>query len=161
DLILQALSLTVVQEIALPTTVAVTSDANPGSVVGGMLTLTAMVASSPPGQGTPTGTVTFLVDDSVSLAAETLNSGGVATFTTNTPHLAAGPPTITVRYGGDSSSTSSSGELVIPAARQDPPPTHLAQVASAFTHSAEYFANVIVIPAYAHYLGRGPDPAGL
>src|SRR5262249_31590694 len=42
-----------------------------------------------------------------------------------------------------------------------PMPLRLLDVATAFTHSDEYFANIIVIPAYQHYLGRGPDPAGL
>lgn len=34
-------------------------------------------------------------------------------------------------------------------------------LANAIDHSAEYFANIIVTPAYQHYLNRAPDAAGL
>jgi streptogramin lyase len=39
-------------------------------------------------------------------------------------------------------------------------PTHLLDAANAITHSAEYYSH-FVGQAYQHYLGRGPDAAGL
>ena len=74
------------------TTTAITSAPNP-STIGQQVTFTATVTSS---GGTPTGTVTFIVDgvsqSPVSLAA------GTAAFTTST--LTAGQHSITASYGG-------------------------------------------------------------
>ena len=65
------------------------------------------------GSGTPTGTVTFL-DGMTSLGTGTLNSSGVATFSTTS--LAAGAHSLTASYGGDttfSSSTSTAVSLTV------------------------------------------------
>jgi Bacterial Ig-like domain (group 3)/Chitobiase/beta-hexosaminidase C-terminal domain/NHL repeat len=61
------------------------------------LTLTATVAGGVPGV-TPTGTVTFL-NGAATLGAGTLNSSGVATFTTSS--LPVGLYSLTAHYGGD------------------------------------------------------------
>ncbi len=78
------------------TTVALASSA-PASVTGQPVTLTATVAVSPPGAGTPTGTVTFR-DGPIVLGTDTL-SGGSATLTTASLAVAAHP--LTVDYSGD------------------------------------------------------------
>ena len=94
------------------TATALTADVNP-SVAGGTVTLTATVT----GPGTPTGTVTFL-DGTTALGTGTLNSDGVATFTTST--LTVGTHSIAAAYGGDSNFTASTSaavtETVTPAA---------------------------------------------
>jgi hypothetical protein len=42
----------------------------------------------------------------------------------------------------------------------NPAPAHLAEVASALTHSTEYYQNLITA-TYQKYLGRNPEPAGM
>ncbi len=78
----------------LPTTLTLTSSANPAAL-GDNITFTATVTNGS-GGGTPTGTVTFL-DGTTSLgSAVSLSAKGQATFTTNS--LAAGSHTITAQY---------------------------------------------------------------
>jgi hypothetical protein len=72
-----------------------TSDAT--TVFGQSVTFTAIVASTSPGSGTPTGTVTFY-DGSTPLMQETLSSGR-ATYSTS--GLPLGSNSITVVYSGD------------------------------------------------------------
>ncbi len=67
------------------------------STYGQLLTFTAIVKAAAPGNGTPTGTVTFM-DGSTSLDTATLSSGK-ATFATNL--LGSGSHIITVVYNGD------------------------------------------------------------
>jgi RHS repeat-associated protein len=69
------------------------------TVVGQPLTFTATVSVTSPGAGTPTGTVTFY-DGSTALGNGTVNSSGIATFSTSA--LAVGSHSITAGYGGDS-----------------------------------------------------------
>jgi streptogramin lyase len=91
-----------------PTTTTITSSANP-SVFGQAVTFTATVSATPPGSGTPTGTVTFF-DNGTAMGAGSLNGSGVATFTTSTLSLGTHP--ITASYAGDSNFTgSTSGTL--------------------------------------------------
>lgn len=75
--------------------VALTSSANP-STYGQSVTFTATVTGP---TTTPTGTVTFK-DGTTTLGTGTLNSSGVATFTTAA--LTGGTHSITAVYGGDS-----------------------------------------------------------
>jgi hypothetical protein len=75
---------------------------------GQNLTLTATVTASS-GTGTPTGTVTF-VDGATSLGTGTLNSSGVATFSTTS--LAAGTHPLTADYGGDANFAASTSTAV-------------------------------------------------
>ena len=86
----------VVNEYA--STTAVSSSVSP-SVYGQSVIFTATVSATVPGEGTPTGTVTFY-DGSTALDTETL-SGGSAMFTTSS--LAVASHSITAVYGGDAS----------------------------------------------------------
>lgn len=80
-----------------PVITTITLAVNPiSSVCGRSMTFTAAVAAVPPGSETPTGTVTFSVDDSP--ATPVTLTGGVATFTTP---LNAGSHTIIASYTGD------------------------------------------------------------
>ena len=78
------------------TTTAVTASGNP-SVFGQAVTFTATVTPTPPGSGTPTGTVTFK-DGATTLGTASL-SAGQATFTTAS--LSVASHSITATYGGD------------------------------------------------------------
>lgn len=88
------------------TVTSVTSSTNP-SVFGQPVTYTATVVPVAPGQGNPSGTVTFK-DGANSLGTGSVNGSGVATLTTSaTP---TGSRSITAVYGGDSNfNTSGSG----------------------------------------------------
>lgn len=77
-------------------TTTVSSSANP-SVFGQSVTFTATVSSVPPGNGTPSGTVTF--KDGTSTLGTANLSGGQATLTA--PSQSTGAHTISVVYGGD------------------------------------------------------------
>jgi len=89
------------------TTTALFSSANPSSV-GQSVTFTATVSSASP--GTPTGTVQFKVDGSISgIAPVTLSGSGVATFQTS--GLSAGTHAVTADYLGDSNFNASTGAL--------------------------------------------------
>ncbi len=79
-------------------TTATSSTAANTSVFGQPVTLTATVAASAPGSGTPTGSVMFLEGSTV-LGTVTLDNNGVATLPVST--LAVGDHTITVVYLGD------------------------------------------------------------
>jgi hypothetical protein len=90
------------------TVVALTSSANPAPA-STPVTFTATVAASPPGGGTPTGTVQFRVDGSdvgapVALAAGAATSAPVS-------GLAPGGHTIEAVYAGDEAYTSSSATM--------------------------------------------------
>jgi hypothetical protein len=77
------------------------SSANP-SVLGHPVTFTARVRVILPGAGVPTGTVTFedtFNGTTKTLGSGTVNSQGLATFSTST--LAVGSHAITAVYGGD------------------------------------------------------------
>jgi hypothetical protein len=88
---------------ALATTLAATSvtvGATTNTVFGQPATLTATVAVTAPGAGTPTGTVSFYAD-SVLLGTASVVGGTTATLSNAT--LAAGNHAITASYGGDAS----------------------------------------------------------
>ncbi|MBQ0984210.1 Ig-like domain repeat protein [Streptomyces sp. F63] len=87
-----------------PTTTTVTSAPDP-SIFGEPVTLTATVAATVPGAGTPTGTVTFVIDGTTSVTQPLVS--GVATFTTSS--LAIGPHTVQASYNGDAQFATSSG----------------------------------------------------
>ncbi|MFG2194198.1 Ig-like domain repeat protein [Streptomyces sp. NPDC048639] len=86
------------------TTTTVTSSPDP-SVVGQTVTITATVAANPPGSGTPTGNVSFVIDGGAPQVVAL--SGGTASI--NTSSLAVGSHTITATYGGNANFTGSSG----------------------------------------------------
>jgi len=77
------------------------------STQGQTATITALVATSAPGAGTPTGTVTFS-DGGTSLGSGPLSVvAGKAQATFSTSSLATGAHTITASYSGDGSFTTS------------------------------------------------------
>jgi hypothetical protein len=83
---------------------------------GQAATFTATVTAAAPGSGTPTGTVTFLVDSQF-LATVPLNANGQAQITTTS--LGMGAHTITAVYNGDSNfvgSTAATAQVVNPQA---------------------------------------------
>jgi hypothetical protein len=87
---------------AASTATAVTSSPNP-SVVGQSVTITASVSVSPPGAGSPTGSVEFF-DGATSLGTAPLSSGSAVL---NTSALAVGGHTLTAVYSGNASFTGS------------------------------------------------------
>jgi Bacterial Ig-like domain (group 3) len=80
----------------------VTSSANP-SVYGQSVSLTVTVTAASPGNGTPTGTVTFY-DGTANLGTGTLNG---ATAILSTTFLVVGSHSVTVVYSGDGNFTGS------------------------------------------------------
>jgi hypothetical protein len=79
------------------TTTAINSSGNP-SAYGQSVIFTATVAPGS-GSGMPSGSVQFVVDNGTPVT-ESLNGGGIATYSTNT--LKVGTHTITANYTGDS-----------------------------------------------------------
>src|SRR5439155_203068 len=87
---------------------ALSSSANP-SVFGQSVTFTATVSAVGPGNGTPTGTVTFK-DGATALATNNL-SGGQATYSSSTFSVAS--HSITAVYNGDGNfNTNTSSALI-------------------------------------------------
>jgi hypothetical protein len=98
-------TLTVVNLPATTTTLSITATPSASQAnVGSNVTFTATVAHSS-GSATPTGTVTFS-NGGTTLGTGTLNSSGVATYSTTS--LAVGQYTVTAAYGGDSNYAGSS-----------------------------------------------------
>lgn len=88
--------------VAASTSTTLASSPNPASA-GQLVTFTATVDVAAPGQGSPTGTVTFS-DNGVQLGSSVLStSGGVDTATFALSSLAAGTHPITATYSGSSS----------------------------------------------------------
>ena len=73
------------------------------------MTFTATIAPVSPGAGTPTGTVNFL-DNGTQIGTGTLNSSGVATFSTTT--LSVATHSITAVYVGDTNFKTSTSTAV-------------------------------------------------
>src|SRR5207249_1195286 len=87
------------------TTTQVTTSPNPAGA-STPVTFTALVAAVAPGSGTPTGSVTFVVDGS-SLATPATVSGGKATLVDSA--LTVGLHQIAANYSGDSNFAASNG----------------------------------------------------
>jgi hypothetical protein len=85
------------------TTTALAASANP-SPLGANLVLTASVSVNAPGNGAPTGTVTFS-SGATTLGTGMLDAGGHATFATTS--LGTGMVSITAAYSGDSDRSAS------------------------------------------------------
>ncbi|MBI1765943.1 MAG: Ig-like domain repeat protein, partial [Acidobacteria bacterium] len=94
---------------AADTTTTVSSSQNP-SVFGQPVTFTATVAPVSPGGGTPTGSVTFIIDG-VSQAPVALNGSGQATFMTSALTVAGSPHTVSATYGATTNYNASTGVL--------------------------------------------------
>ncbi|GAA1895492.1 hypothetical protein GCM10009716_01830 [Streptomyces sodiiphilus] len=84
-----------------------TSSPNPSSI-GQTVTFCATVQASPPGAGTPSGTVTFVVAGGPTLTG-TLNANGQVCVTTS--FATAGPRTVTATYSGDTCFAGSTGSM--------------------------------------------------
>lgn len=122
------------------------SSLNPSSG-GQAVTFTATVTGfGPP----PTGTVTFL-DGVIRLGTGTVNSSGIATFTTSS--LRVGAHAITATYGGDSSFTSSTSAAVTQTVTGTPSTV-------VFTSSLNPSANGVSITFVATVTGSGGTPTG-
>lgn len=91
-----------------PTATSTILTAPTTSVVGASVTLSATVTATSNAPA-PTGQVAFL-DGSTTLGSGTLNSSGVATFTTTT--LAIGSHSLTAEYAGDASNAPSNSPMV-------------------------------------------------
>ena len=92
------------------TTTALAVDPNP-SLAGWTVTFTATVTVAAPGVGTPSGTVSFVADNSqVLCSAATLASGGTATCSTS--GLVLGSHAITATYVGDTNFVASSASIL-------------------------------------------------
>ena len=92
---------------AAATTTSLASDVNP-SVKGQSVTLTATVAASSPGSGTPSGSVTFY-DGATSLGSATLASGSASI---STSALSVGSHSLTAVYAGGTDYTTSTSNTV-------------------------------------------------
>ncbi|MFI9260437.1 beta strand repeat-containing protein, partial [Streptomyces sioyaensis] len=93
-----------VNQASTATTVASAPDP---SVVGELVSFTATVAPVSPGAGTPTGTVTFVIDGGGGGTLTGTLSGGTTTVSTST--LDAGVHNVTATYSGDADFSASSG----------------------------------------------------
>ena len=90
------------------TTTAIVSSANP-SLVGQTVTYTATVTESPPGTGTPTGSVEFF-DSGAPIStctAQSLSATSTDTATCKVPYSVSGSHTITAQYLGSSAFSAS------------------------------------------------------
>ena len=89
------------------------------SVYGQAVTFTAAVTASAPGDGMPTGTVTFL-GGSTTLGTGKVNASGVATFTSSAFQLSVGSgQSITAVYGGDANFATSTSSTLMQTVNQD------------------------------------------
>jgi hypothetical protein len=73
------------------------------------VTFTATVAATPPGAGTPAGTVQFVIDGSNFGDPTILSAGGAASISVDA--LAEGTHTVVANYGGDATFAAGSGTL--------------------------------------------------
>ncbi|MFN8040949.1 MAG: Ig-like domain-containing protein [Acidimicrobiales bacterium] len=103
-------STTLAQVVAPAATTTAVVAAPTTAVTGQSVTLTATVAVSAPGSGTPTGVVTF-TDGASTLGSATLDAGGVASLPTSS--LAVGSHTVTATYGGDPDRATSSSTATV------------------------------------------------
>jgi hypothetical protein len=147
------------------TTTTVTSTSYP-SIFGSAVTFTATVTNTTGMGGTPTGSVEFF-DGATDLGPGSVLAGSGASATSNfkIATLSIGSHSLSVIYtasGPFLGSAAAFSQIVItpPSGGTAPSSSTLVQVASAFSHSAEYYQNLIT-GVYQKYLGRAPDQAGL
>jgi hypothetical protein len=125
------------------TTTALTSAPDP-SVSGEAKLLTATVAVTPPGSGTPTGTVSFF-DGATLLGTASLNNG-TATFTTSA--LGVGSHSLTAVYSGDTDFTGSTSPVDTQTVAQAGTTTSVAGAPdpSVFGQAVTLTATVVPVP---------------
>jgi len=119
------------------TLTTITSTVNP-SIFSLPVTFTAVVRPMPPGNGTPTGLVTFQ-DGSRPLGSAALNLSGIATFTTT--NLVAGMHSVTAVYSGDLHFNKSTSPAIIQTVTVTPNQAYIAAL-------------------YQAVLNRSPDTGG-
>jgi hypothetical protein len=103
---------TFTQAVAKAGTSATLSSVGNPSAFGQVVTFKATVSPTPPGAGSPTGTVQFMVDGSDAGSPVNLSTtGGVTTASFSTASLAVGTHTIIASYSGDGSFTGSTGTV--------------------------------------------------
>jgi sugar lactone lactonase YvrE len=140
---------TVSEVISKSPTVTLLASSQSTAPVGTAVTFTANITSS--NGPTPTGTVQFS-DAATLLGTGTLDSNGVANFTTNT--LAPGVHNIVATYVGDASNTSSASTAFVETIQQLPTTTVLASDANpANAGVTVHLTATVSIPA-------GSTPAG-
>ena len=128
-----------------PTSTSLTTSTN--SVTTGQPVTFTVQVTSPEGNSPPGGSVTFL-DGSTTLATESLNSNGVATYTTSS--LAAGVHSITASYQGNSTfatSTSSAVTVTVSAPALVNTTTSLTATPNSITSGSTVMFSATVAPA--------------
>jgi len=121
--------------IGATTTSSMTSSANP-SVFGQPVTFNVTVTST---QGTPTGTVAFL-DGTTTLATQTLNASGTASFTTSS--LAVGTHPIRAVYSGSANLSTSTTAILNQVVNVDSTTTTLTS-----SQNPSFFGETVVLMA--------------
>ncbi|GAA1292982.1 beta strand repeat-containing protein [Streptomyces javensis] len=100
---------TTIQQVNQAATTTTVTFVPPAPVCGETVTLTANVAASPPGSGTPTGTVTFIISADGPTVTGTLDGAGNASVTV--PALSVGTHQVAAFYNGDTSFAPSNSPL--------------------------------------------------
>ncbi|NWJ47138.1 MAG: Ig-like domain repeat protein, partial [Chloroflexi bacterium] len=90
------------------TALKLTSDNNP-SMIGTVVNFTAQVSVVSPGDGVPTGSITFSLDNGAITGTASMDNSGAATFSTD--KLTVGSHTVVASYGSDTSFGSSYDQL--------------------------------------------------
>ncbi|MBI0294238.1 Ig-like domain repeat protein [Streptomyces sp. PRKS01-29] len=100
---------TTIQQVNQSATTTTVTFVPPAPVCGETVTLTASVAAVPPGSGTPTGTVTFIISADGPTVTGTLDGAGNASVTV--PALSVGTHQVAAFYNGDTSFAPSNSPL--------------------------------------------------
>jgi MYXO-CTERM domain-containing protein len=133
------------------TLTSLATSSNP-SIVGASVTLTATVAATAPGAGTPAGSVTFL-DGTTSLGTSALNGSGVAALALSA--LAVGTHSLSASYAGSPSYVSSASNTVSQAVEEDA--TTVAVTASS---SSSSYGTPVTFSATVASVSTGGTPTG-
>ncbi|WP_413101202.1 beta strand repeat-containing protein [Streptomyces sp. Inha503] len=100
---------TTIQQVNQAATTTTVTFVPPAPVCGETVTLTAHVAAVPPGSGTPTGTVTFIISADGPTVIGTLDASGNASVTV--PALSVGTHQVAAFYNGDTNFAPSNSPL--------------------------------------------------
>ncbi|WP_448330520.1 beta strand repeat-containing protein [Streptomyces sp. DSM 41534] len=100
---------TTIQQVNQSATTTTVTFVPPAPVCGETVTLTASVAAVPPGSGTPTGTVTFIISADGPTVTGTLDASGNASVTV--PGLSVGTHQVAAFYNGDADFAASNSPL--------------------------------------------------
>ncbi|MCQ6244331.1 beta strand repeat-containing protein [Streptomyces malaysiensis] len=100
---------TTIQQVNQSATTTTVTFVPPAPVCGETVTLTASVAAVPPGSGTPTGTVTFIISADGPTVTGTLDASGNASVTVS--GLSVGTHQVAAFYNGDADFAASNSPL--------------------------------------------------